>query len=487
MPIIPLPEYYWRPTSSVQPFTYKDGMSYLQIIERLRGYITKVLVPAIELEIVNFKSDVENNITLITKYVNDAIEQIINNSVEVQDPTIATAINTLNSQTRVALNNILSLYYTKAAADATFIDNAEFNGAISDRYTKSEVDTKIADIDADIAEINGDINTINTDLNTLKTLTGSGRLSVNALDSRYTLKAPNVHAAFLGSSNSVPGTWVERFCTKMGYTGHNYSVGGGGFGSDGATQFIAQAAVATADNSYDHSLVKFVFIGDISNDVRSNNNITALAPSVFNSLRTTFPNARIIVLPLIWPSSTLNNSYANVSRIMTRLTELTNTALQYNVEIVEESWSWLMDAGAWAAGGADSGAHCNSAGYNRIADFMVRWMLSGDSSYDRSFTTSNQGGVTNADVTCVRNGKFVTVSGSFTVPAGGIPINTGIVAMYYGCWPLHFIHKPLVKTDGTIGGQINIFNTGSGGPGLIRSVSPLTAGEYALNETYRVI
>lgn len=476
-PILP-PDY--RPVSNITPFSFRDGVTYLEKLEDLRKYVTNDLTAWLIDELENENASIQLVINNLIEQFNSIVEEIVNDSVTVQDPVVAALVNNATSQTRTALNTILSAYYTKTAADTTFTKLVDFNTAINARYTKTETDAKIKVTDDKIAPID-------TRVSSLETLTNTGRLSAANLDARYALKAPNVHAAFLGSSNSVPGTWVERFCTKMGYTGHNYSVGGGGFGSDGATQFIAQAAVATADNSYDHALVKFVFIGDLSNDVRSNNNITALAPSVFNSLRTTFPNARIIVLPLIWPSSTLNNSYANVNRIMTRLTELTNTALQYNVEIVEDSWSWLMDAGSWAAGGADSGAHCNTDGYNRIADFMVRWMLNGDSSYDRSFTVSNQGAVTNLDVTCVRSGKFVTISGLFTVPAGGLAINTGIVAMYYGCWPLHFIHQQVVKTDGTVGGTINIFNTGSGGPGLVRSVSALTAGEYALNSVYRVI
>ena len=103
MPIIPLPIYNWTPTSSVQPFTYKDGMSYLQILERLRGYIAKTLVPWLENEINNFEDSVEDNVTLITNYVNESVNKIINNSVELQD-AVAASLITSESLTKDALD-----------------------------------------------------------------------------------------------------------------------------------------------------------------------------------------------------------------------------------------------------------------------------------------------------------------------------------------------------------------------------------------------
>lgn len=103
MPIIPLPIYNWTPTSSVQPFTYKDGMSYLQILERLRGYIAKTLVPWLENEINNFEDSVEDNIALLTNYVNESVNKIINNSVELQD-AVAASLITSESLTKDALD-----------------------------------------------------------------------------------------------------------------------------------------------------------------------------------------------------------------------------------------------------------------------------------------------------------------------------------------------------------------------------------------------
>lgn len=132
MPIIPLPDYYWRPTSSVQPFTYKDGMSYLQILERLRGYITKTLVPWLENEISQFEGDVETSIAALTAYVNSAVESIINDSIQVQDPVVATLVNNAASATRVALDAIYA-----SDADISTINNSinEVNGILNGRLS----------------------------------------------------------------------------------------------------------------------------------------------------------------------------------------------------------------------------------------------------------------------------------------------------------------------------------------------------------------
>lgn len=127
---LPIPNFPWRPTSSVQPFTYKDGMSYLQILERLRGYVTKTLVPAIQEEIENFEEDVENNFATLVEYVNAAIEQIINNSITLQDAVMAGIINS-ESVTRGILDD---LYQPKV-----YIDPVRDFGAVGDGITDDTV------------------------------------------------------------------------------------------------------------------------------------------------------------------------------------------------------------------------------------------------------------------------------------------------------------------------------------------------------------
>lgn len=151
MPIIPLPDYYWRPTSSVQPFTYKDGMSYLQILERLRGYITKTLVPWLENEINNFEDSVEDNITLLTNYVNESVNKIINNSVELQDA--------------VAASLITSESLTKDALDARYASVGRV----------SEIETGVEDLE--------------TGVKALEQLTSNGRLSDTELTAKILEKA----------------------------------------------------------------------------------------------------------------------------------------------------------------------------------------------------------------------------------------------------------------------------------------------------------
>ena len=117
------------PTSSVQPFTYKDGMSYLEILERLRGYITKTLVPWLENEINNFEDSVEDT-------VNKLIDEVLHSSVELQDPVITGILANSASEFRTALNAILANVVHEDTKDAgTFIINSQqsaTNNVVSD-------------------------------------------------------------------------------------------------------------------------------------------------------------------------------------------------------------------------------------------------------------------------------------------------------------------------------------------------------------------
>lgn len=125
------------PYSNIQPFTYRDGETYLSLVERLRQYVRDTIVPHVDesiaalleawsaevlalTEAVNTALDVQSeqvNTALaaqmaeVTEALNAAIASIINSTIAVTDPVTLAIISDVNSATRLLLD---SLYASKA-------------------------------------------------------------------------------------------------------------------------------------------------------------------------------------------------------------------------------------------------------------------------------------------------------------------------------------------------------------------------------------
>lgn len=76
--------YAFGPTPNITPFTYRDGLTYLERYEDLVRYLNRVVIP----------------------FINDQVAIIIENGAELQDPVMAEIINDVDSLTRAALDEI---------------------------------------------------------------------------------------------------------------------------------------------------------------------------------------------------------------------------------------------------------------------------------------------------------------------------------------------------------------------------------------------
>ena len=94
------------PTSNVQPFTYKDGITYLERLEWLIRYMNLKLIPFINESYKELSDEVNGAINTVINQVNDLVQSIINSSIEVQDPVVEALIKDVNSLTRKALEEI---------------------------------------------------------------------------------------------------------------------------------------------------------------------------------------------------------------------------------------------------------------------------------------------------------------------------------------------------------------------------------------------
>lgn len=129
-------------TANITPFTYYDGLSFLEVLEALRAWLRETLVPGLDgiIEIVdgmiqdaleNVEIDlevmrqelndalasIELTDTELRAYVDDVLQQVINNSIELQDAVLAGLIADEESQSRGELDTAIGDYVNDNVSD----------------------------------------------------------------------------------------------------------------------------------------------------------------------------------------------------------------------------------------------------------------------------------------------------------------------------------------------------------------------------------
>lgn len=98
-----------RPYSNIRPLTYSDGMTVLEKIESLHHYLCH-LVESVNTSLDEFGRDILDELVDTVEYVNTVIDQVINNSIEINDAVVAELLADTNSLTRAALDAITDAY-----------------------------------------------------------------------------------------------------------------------------------------------------------------------------------------------------------------------------------------------------------------------------------------------------------------------------------------------------------------------------------------
>lgn len=110
------------PLTNITPFTHRNGMTYLEILEGLKCYITDLLVPDVDGKFRDATDFINDAIQAQTDLVNGAVETVVNNSIVLQDPVLAALINDVSSISRIAFNQLLANIISEDVDDpGTFI------------------------------------------------------------------------------------------------------------------------------------------------------------------------------------------------------------------------------------------------------------------------------------------------------------------------------------------------------------------------------
>ena len=268
--------------------------------------------------------------------------------------TAATLKNKIDNTAETAQNNKsnLNALGVNSVDDATNLKN-KINKNTQD-ISKNTQD--ISKNTQDISKNTQDISVINTTISNYK------------YNSGYMVTFGDSYADSTTSQNTWP-YWLHKYIPTL--TLKNYAVSGAGFNVDSRT-FINQINNAYNDGTLDKSKVKLAVLAGGRNDILNYNNAKTKIQECVNQMITIFPNARILIAPMLYDAGYIDANGREKLAGLTNGTEAITTHTP-NTETLKFAYLWLK--GETNSIGSDK-IHPNQLGAQTIAKYIY------DGAYD---------------------------------------------------------------------------------------------------------
>ena len=315
------------------PFTYNNGLTVLEILERIRQAVVDTVTYA-----ESFGKEVE----VIVKRINDTAEKWSKDSKQKLDD-FESFLNDSRVETdkKIAAMNTLIEEFKKRLVDARFdrIENGDYVDAPMMDNSRIQVPTRQR-MEKAATELNAAVDKVKSDLaQTIKNYYTKAET-----DSIFIKNPYLTEGVVFGSSNATieASRWTETLCRDLHLNPHVFAIGGGGFTSTPDNNFITQVNNAHAqmsENERNHT--KSVFLIDLLNDIRAQHSVSTQAGAFFSLVRQNFPSATIYVLPVTYNESSLNNYVQMARSCVSRTNEVIMAGLPYGAVVCEGSRSWL--------------------------------------------------------------------------------------------------------------------------------------------------
>ena len=246
------------------------------------------------------------------------------------DNTAETAQNNTKNLTALGVNNI---------TDATNLKN---------KINKNTQD--ISKNTQDISKNTQAISVINTTISNYQ------------YNSGYMVTFGDSYADSTTPQNTWP-YWLHQYIPTL--TLKNYAVSGAGFNVDTRT-FINQINNANTDSTLDKSKVKLAVLAGGRNDILNYNNAKTKIQECVNRMITIFPNAQILIVPMLYDDGYVAAESREKLAGLTRGANLITNHTP-NAETLKFAYLWLK--GETDSVGSDS-IHPNQLGAQTIAKYI---------------------------------------------------------------------------------------------------------------------
>ena len=253
----------------------------------------------------------------------------------VTDTTTATTLkNKINNTAETAQNN-------KSNLNALGVNNVTDATNLKNKINKNT---------QDISKNTQDISVINTTISNYQ------------YNSGYMVTFGDSYADSTTAQNTWP-YWLHQYIPTL--TLKNYAVSGAGFNVDTRT-FINQINNANTDSTLDKNKVKLAVLAGGRNDILNYNNAKTKIQECVNQMITIFPNAQILIVPMLYDDGYVPAESREKLAGLTRGAELITNHTP-NAETLKYAYIWLK--GETDSVGSDS-IHPNQLGAQTIAKYI---------------------------------------------------------------------------------------------------------------------
>ena len=415
-----------RAINNITPFTYRDGLTYLELLERMRESVV---------DTIEFVSKFGDDQDKIIKQMNTTVQTFINN-IESKHNEWSNDINARKAEVASEIAEFKGKLL--AAAFTPILDNNYIEAPTLSPGVKVSVPTrKLFDTaNTAISDIkNNKIPELNRNI--------YDRYTKQQSDERYVRVNEKSHGIIIGTSNAIY-PWAERVLSNIGYTPHNFAVGGAAFytGWDSPFQVQLQRAKSDAEKKGYMDKVGVVFFVDMLNDIRLKRAIYTEASTCANFIRSNWPTARVISVPVIFNQSTNNMEFGYAPSMGQRIQEFKKAFSLMKPEVCEASRTWFWegnDVGAnWIKGANE--VHLTDAGYDKAERLTTAWLNGDDGWVNYGWTPLSNFGDNEyanlSDFYVKREGVNVSLTGSFSLKKAVTEINTVVAKLPSWAMPL---------------------------------------------------
>nr|DAV84313.1 MAG TPA: hypothetical protein [Bacteriophage sp.] len=269
------------------------------------------------------------------------------------------ALETAQNNTK----NLTALGITDTAT-ATTLKNKIDNTAETAQNNKSNLNALGVNNVTDATNLKNKINKNTQDIskNTQDISVINTTISNYQYNSGYMVTFGDSYADSTTPQNTWP-YWLHQYIPTL--TLKNYAVSGAGFNVDTRT-FINQINTANTDSTLDKSKVKLAVLAGGRNDILNYNNAKTKIQECVNRMITIFPNAQILIVPMLYDDGYVPAESREKLAGLTRGANLITNHTP-NAETLKFAHLWLK--GETDSVGSDS-IHPNQLGAQTIAKYI---------------------------------------------------------------------------------------------------------------------
>jgi len=350
--------------NNVTPFTYGDGLTYYEVLSRLREVVS---------EVVEYVNEFGNEERRLVDDFNKQIQEFVKNQNSAYDlnvDRIKNATAAFESAVGKLMNSLLAEKFEKHPSGKFFTTTAKDGSQIAVASSQG------------MQEVLDELNTVRSSVSSNK---ANADRRLNDLESNSIVNRVSKypHTLILGSSNALltgysNGTW-DAWCRSKGEIPHNYASNGGGFTSNDDNNFLTMLNnAATQISEFQRGLTGRCYIIDLIYDIRTGRDISQPFERFMQKLKEAFPNCKdIIVLPALYNECDANNDFNIARRCASTTNAIKRLATPYGAVVCEGSRSWFHNGQEAKFFTPDMNVHFTPAGYKYAQQQFDAWLRGG--------------------------------------------------------------------------------------------------------------